>query len=253
MGIRKSILPIAFSVILLASLQSQVFAFPGGDAGGDPVDLPGDEDFTQPIAFTVEYDPDAGPIQKDFPNFPALTIVPISEFITVGQGSPDITDWHEEGGRILSGNQITNDKLLWIQAKITLQDGSTCTVAEPDVTNTCGDITITRASSGFTDPPGNLIFDLVWFEFPNNPQSPGDTFLIQKDAFFPFSVSGSLGVGVNEFPTSDRNGGDQAVGGEFIGIDSTMVLAAGAQYTAAWMIPVLVSAIGIGIVIARKF
>ena len=32
-----------------------------------------------------------------------------------------------------------------------------------------------------------------------------------------------------------------------------MVLAAGAQYTAAWMIPVIVSAIGIGIVIARKF
>jgi len=44
-----------------------------------------------------------------------------------------------------------------------------------------------------------------------------------------------------------------AVGGEFIGIDSTMVLAAGAQYTAAWMIPAIVSAIGIGIVIARKF
>ncbi len=44
-----------------------------------------------------------------------------------------------------------------------------------------------------------------------------------------------------------------AVGGEFIGIDSTMVLAAGAQYTAAWMIPVIISAIGIGIVIARKF
>jgi len=44
-----------------------------------------------------------------------------------------------------------------------------------------------------------------------------------------------------------------AVGGEFIGIDSTMVLVSGAQYTAAWMIPVIVSAIGIGIVIARKF
>ena len=44
-----------------------------------------------------------------------------------------------------------------------------------------------------------------------------------------------------------------AVGGEFIGIDSTMVLAAGAQYTAAWMIPVIVSGIGIAIVIARKF
>ena len=45
----------------------------------------------------------------------------------------------------------------------------------------------------------------------------------------------------------------QAVGGDFVPLDTTMVLAAGAQYTAAGMIPVIVSAIGIGIVIARKF
>jgi len=44
-----------------------------------------------------------------------------------------------------------------------------------------------------------------------------------------------------------------AVGGGMIQMETTSVLAAGAQYTAAWMIPVLVSAIGIGIVIARKF
>jgi len=44
-----------------------------------------------------------------------------------------------------------------------------------------------------------------------------------------------------------------AVGGEFVGIDSVSVLVAGTQTTAAWMIPVLISAIGIGIVIARKF
>ena len=43
------------------------------------------------------------------------------------------------------------------------------------------------------------------------------------------------------------------VGGEFIPLDTTMVLVAGSQNTAAWMIPVLVSAIGIAIVIARKF
>jgi len=43
------------------------------------------------------------------------------------------------------------------------------------------------------------------------------------------------------------------VGGELIPIDATMVLVAGSQLTAAWMIPVIVSAIGIGIVIARKF
>jgi len=46
---------------------------------------------------------------------------------------------------------------------------------------------------------------------------------------------------------------ESAVGGEFIGIETTSVLAAGAQYTAAWMIPVIVSGIGIAIVIARKF
>jgi len=44
-----------------------------------------------------------------------------------------------------------------------------------------------------------------------------------------------------------------AVGGDMIQMETTSVLAAGAQYTAAWMIPVIVSAIGIGIVIARKF
>jgi len=45
----------------------------------------------------------------------------------------------------------------------------------------------------------------------------------------------------------------RAVGGDMIQMETTTVLAAGAQYTAAWMIPVIVSAIGIGIVIARKF
>jgi len=43
------------------------------------------------------------------------------------------------------------------------------------------------------------------------------------------------------------------VGGEIIPLDYTMVLVAGTQTTAAWMIPAIVSGIGIGIVIARKF
>jgi len=43
------------------------------------------------------------------------------------------------------------------------------------------------------------------------------------------------------------------VGGELIPLDTTMVLVAGTQTTAAWMIPVIVSGIGIAIVIARKF
>jgi len=43
------------------------------------------------------------------------------------------------------------------------------------------------------------------------------------------------------------------IGGEFLGVDSTALILVGAQMNAVWMIPVIVSAIGIGIVIARKF
>jgi len=43
------------------------------------------------------------------------------------------------------------------------------------------------------------------------------------------------------------------VGGELIPLDTTMVLLAGTQMTASWMIPAIVSVIGIGIVVARKF
>jgi len=45
----------------------------------------------------------------------------------------------------------------------------------------------------------------------------------------------------------------RAVGGDMIQMETTSILAAGAQYTAAWMIPVIVSGIGFAIVIARKF
>ena len=45
----------------------------------------------------------------------------------------------------------------------------------------------------------------------------------------------------------------RAIGGDMIQMETTSILAAGAQYTAAWMIPVIVSGIGIAIVIARKF
>jgi len=44
-----------------------------------------------------------------------------------------------------------------------------------------------------------------------------------------------------------------AIGGEIIPLDSTMILLAGTHSVAAWMIPVIVSGIGIAVVIARKF
>jgi len=70
-----------------------------------------------------------------------------------------------------------------------------------------------------------------------------DTFFVVDGLAFSFVSSTSAGP----------PGGGVAVGGDMIQMETTSVLAAGAQYTAAWMIPVIVSAIGIGIVIARKF
>ncbi len=191
--------------MLVSPLQSQVFAVPAGDAGGPPVVILGPFGAGQPVVFTVEYDAGTGPLQKVFSPFPQLTPVPFIETITVGAG-PDITDWHEEAGRIITGTQIT-DRLVWIDAIITLDDGSSCGIAEPDLISICGDITIERGTSGTFDPPGNPIFDLIWFDFPNKPQVPGDTFIIQKTGFYPFAVSGGvIGLGVNEFPTSQPPG-----------------------------------------------
>ena len=42
------------------------------------------------------------------------------------------------------------------------------------------------------------------------------------------------------------------IGGEFLGIDTTAVLLAGAQMNAVWLIPLVLGTIGIGIVVARK-
>ncbi len=60
-------------------------------------------------------------------------------------------------------------------------------------------------------------------------------------------------IGALWFQITDKSLVSPPVGGEFLPIDSTAVLVAGAQLNVAWMIPVIVSAIGIGIVIARKF
>jgi len=46
---------------------------------------------------------------------------------------------------------------------------------------------------------------------------------------------------------------DFLVGGTIIPIDTTSLLLAGAQMTAVWLIPVVVAAIGIGLVLSRRF
>ncbi len=73
-------------------------------------------------------------------------------------------------------------------------------------------------------------------------------------------ISGSVTIGpvIHTLTVVSLVGGDEGcrppqIGGELLPIDTTMVLLAGSQMTAAWMIPVIVAGIGIGIVITRKF
>ena len=56
-----------------------------------------------------------------------------------------------------------------------------------------------------------------------------------------------------ESPPSPPRPSPSAIGGEMIPIDTPTLILAGAQMNAVWMIIVIVSAVGIGIVIVRKF
>ena len=89
-------------------------------------------------------------------------------------------------------------------------------------------------------------------EFPDEAVAPhlahGDTEGACTDEIVSTS-QGSKGLGASNFNHLSA----VAVGGELILMESTMVLVAGAQNTAAWMIPAIVAAAGIGLVLARKF
>jgi len=66
-------------------------------------------------------------------------------------------------------------------------------------------------------------------------------------------ISFEPGTAIFEVVIDSVSFGEPSVGGIFEGVDTTSLLVAGAQANAVWMIPVIVSAIAIGIVIARKF
>jgi len=82
----------------------------------------------------------------------------------------------------------------------------------------------------------------------------GDVIIEQGDSGFEISVAPTQigGVFISGIITSIAIR-PPLVGGELLPLDTTALLLTGAQMNAAWMIPIIVSAIGIGIVIARKF
>ena len=122
----------------------------------------------------------------------------------------------------------------------------------------------------FTFPGGNIvtliISSLDWQEgggivtgasFVGAPSGFGETVQVIDDHTIQVDVdinNQQLGFGI--ILTLDvqlqTEHGFQGVGGELLPIDTTALLLAGAQSISMWMIPVVVSAIGIGIVIARK-
>jgi len=132
-----------------------------------------------------------------------------------GSGCQDIPNCYDPAKLFVK----LNDKVTW-----TNQDSSAHTV-----------------TSGTPQDGSNGIFNSGFIPF-----SQTFMFTFEDGGYFPYFclihpwMEGSVMVTI-------------PVGGEFIPLDTTMVLVAGTHTAAAWMIPVIVSAIGIGIVIARKF
>jgi len=96
---------------------------------------------------------------------------------------------------------------------------------------------------------GGLIFANAVFTDVNGPTGPGGADPITSWDGNDFSATGSYTI---VFTGSAATSSCAPVGGTMIPLDTTALLLAGAQMNAAWMIPVIVLAIGIGIVIARK-
>jgi len=149
------------------------------------------------------------------PLFPPTSSFSISEHWIIGSNGPSWADWHE---KILT--------TPWIFTSVSISD---CASPLVDVSNTI--------MSGGTE---------VWIKF-DPPLVPGDELCINKRVEDQTQQFRGI-VQVIEWPTIRT-----AVGGDMIQMETTSILAAGAQYTAAWMIPVIVSGIGFAIVIARKF
>jgi len=179
----------------------------------------------------IGFDPNAGPWVKHLevnPNdIQAQQVVQgysdfLQEYLVVAPNSPAWTDWHEV---------IIN------------QPG--------EVWEFSGFILIT------TFPPSNVIIqpsplNEVWVDF-DPPLQPGTFVNIIKEIvyFGPNPITSPPAfIEVWQYPTVAEE--RQAVAGETLSIDSTALILLGTQSTIAWLIPIVVSAAGIGLVLVRK-
>ena len=149
--------------------------------------------------------------------------------------------------------------------ELTLAQGESQTILKQisDCSFTIGDVSIfTGDASFFTNIPcnelgidvslqTNSISDNLWQgdeTITNTGGNPGTTTCEQLLTVFPVTGGADTNIQTIIVTTSTT-----LVGGEFLPIDSTALLLAGAQMTAAWLIPVLVAGAGIGLfVVSRK-
>ena len=148
--------------------------------------------------------------------------------------------------------------------ELTLAQGESQTILKQisDCSFTIGDVSIfTGDASPFTNIPcnelgidvslqTNSISDNLWQgdeTITNTGGNPGTTTCELVLTVFAVTGGGDRASQTIMVTTSTT-----LVGGEFLPIDSTALLLAGSQMTASWMIPVIVSAVGIGLVFVRK-
>ena len=244
MGITAITLPILLSVILLVGTMGNALAGNGMQAGsgGDPVPHGPDpinpdpdcagfingeiinggpiSEVCVPPKEVIACQPVSScpPIKKTI-NSAGINFVSVHEEWIVGAAGPNWSDWHEK--IFMSPDWAIVDAFFGITPV-----GISCNPS----------FSITPAS-----PSQEL-----WIDF-SPALKPGDKLCIWKLLEYTGTAQPSTFMLI-EWPTVRS-----AIGGDIVLLDSTMILVAGTQYTAAWMIPVIVSGIGIAIVIARKF
>ena len=76
--------------------------------------------------------------------------------------------------------------------------------------------------------------------------------LVQNGGTLPTSILVEPSGTFETIPSICPNGGNGGIGGKLLSLDTTALLLAGVQTNLAWIVPVALSAVGIGVILVRK-
>ena len=248
MGI-KLLVPAIASILILGSIGMVPQSYSGNNVAVLPDDWDRGDDCAGAFQFTAPYD-----TAKDTPGFPGQLLAP-GDNCSAGSINPD-----EEVNQAYCETKVVNGG---VNSQGIEEFEKTCHFHVPNYDDPFN--TKLLRVNVFWTGPSPAIFNVK--PLPNTLENcirgtlvPVDSGHFYEDwtchpnpdnerIWLTMDPSTNIIDVVVDFISFDRN----AVGGDIIPLDTTMVLVAGSQNTAAWMIPVIVSGIGIAIVIARKF